>query len=377
MNTKIERLNVERKGRIIAVSDIHGNVKYLDGLLKKIGFSQEDTLIIVGDMIEKGPESLKTVRYVLDLKERNTNVYATMGNVDVDRIGKLFDDSQEGDVQFLNALRWTRDIWERGIFLDMLDELGICLDELNEENIADVKARIGNEYKKELDFLWGLPTILAVGNYIFVHAGIPTDSLEELENTEAFHYLKRDAFLESEVSFEKTIVVGHWPVCLYREDIDSMNPIFDVEKHIIAIDGGCALKVGAQLNALLIPDAFADMKETSFEAYDDYPVMVAAREQQAKEKTICIRYFDSKIEVVEELGDVVRVRHISSKKEFIVPSSYLYKKKTHCSDYTDAYLEVQRGDRLAVIEKTSIGYIVKKDGVIGWYCMADDKYDTI
>ena len=98
MDTKIERLEVEGKGRIIAVSDIHGNVKYLDGLLKKISFSQEDTLIIVGDMIEKGPESLKTVRYVLDLKERNTNVYATMGNVDVDRIGKLFDDSQEGDV---------------------------------------------------------------------------------------------------------------------------------------------------------------------------------------------------------------------------------------------------------------------------------------
>ena len=377
MDTKIERLNVERKGRIIAVSDIHGNVKYLDGLLKKIAFSQEDTLIIVGDMIEKGPESLKTVRYVLNLKERNPNVYATMGNVDVDRIGKFFDDSQEGNVDFLNALRWTRDVWERGIFLDMLEELGICLDEVSEENIADVKARIRNEYKKELDFLWRLPTILTIGNYIFVHAGIPTDSLEELENTEAFNYLKRDAFLESEVSFEKTVVVGHWPVCLYREDIDSMNPIFDVEKHIIAIDGGCALKIGAQLNALMIPDAFADIKETSFVAFDDYPVMIATRAQQAKEKTICIRYFDSKIEVIEELGDIVRVRHLSSGKEFMVPISYLYKKKTHCSDYTDVYLEVAKGDKLSVIEETSIGYIVKKDGIIGWYCMADDKYDRI
>lgn len=368
MDTRIERIKVNKTGRIVAVSDIHGCMTYLDGLLKKIGFSDEDTLIIVGDMIEKGPESLKTVQYVMRLREANKNVYATMGNVEYDRIGKFFNDSEKGDIDFLHTLRWTKDVWERGIFLDMLDGLGICLEDVNEENITDVKAKIRNEYKKELDFLWKLPTILNIGNYIFVHAGIPTDSLEELENTEAFDYLKINAFLESQVSFKKTVVVGHWPVCLYREDIDSMNPIFDMDKHVIAIDGGCALKFGAQLNALIIPNAYADTKETSFESFDDYPVMVASKAQKAKEKTICVRYFDSKVEVLEEMGDIAKVRHLSSGKEFVTPVSYLYEKKTHCSDYTDVYLEVEEGEELSVIEETSIGCIVKKDGIIGWYC---------
>lgn len=368
MDTRIERIKSTGNGRIIAISDIHGFVDYLDGLLKKIEFSQEDTLIIVGDMIEKGPESLKTVRYVLKLKKTYPNIYATMGNVDGNRIGQFFDNSQKGHIDFLYAMRWTKDVWKRGLFLDILDELGIGLDEVDEDNIAEIKARIRQAYKKELDYMWGLPTILEVGNYIFVHAGIPTDSLDKLENTEAFAYLKRDAFLASDVSFEKTVVVGHWPVCLYREDVDSMNPIFDNEKHIIAIDGGCALKIGAQLNALIIPNAYADMKETSFESFDDYPVIVAAKAQKEKEKTICIRYFDSKIEVLEELGDIARVRHLNSGKVFMVPISYLYKKKTHCSDYTDVCLEVEKGDKLSVIEETSMGYIAKKDGVIGWYC---------
>lgn len=368
MKVKIERIEKTCKGRIIAVSDVHGQVNYLDGLLKKIELSQEDMLIIVGDLIEKGAESLKTVRYVLDLIADNYNIHVTMGNVDADRIGKIFIHGRGGEIDFLNGLRWTRNVWERGIFLDMLEELGIKLENVNEENISHVKTLILETYSKELEFLRELPTILEVGDYIFVHAGIPTDSLEELEGTDGFEYLKRDAFLKEEVAFQKNVVVGHWPVCLYREDIDSMNPIFDVEKHIIAIDGGCGLKIGEQLNALMIPNAYADIRETSFEAFDDYPVMIAVKEQHAKEKTICIRYFDSKIEVIEEMGDIAKVQQLSTGKEFVVPISYLYKKKTHCSDYTDAYLEVRNGDKLSVIEETSIGYIVKKNGVIGWYC---------
>lgn len=368
MKVRIERIEKACKGRIVAVSDVHGQVNYLAGLLKKIAFSRDDMLIIVGDLIEKGTESLKTVRFVLDLIEQDYCIHVTMGNVDGDRIGKLFRDGRDGEIDFLNGLRWTKNVWKRGIFLDMLDELSIKLEDVNEENISAIKALIMETYSKEISYLRGLPTILEIGDYIFVHAGIPTDSLEELEDTDGFDYLKRDAFLEEEVSFTKKVVVGHWPVCLYREDIDSMNPIFEMEKHIIAIDGGCALKIGAQLNALLIPHAYADMNEVRFEAFDDYPVMVAPKSQNAEEKTICIRYFDSKVEVLEEKADMARVRHLSSEKEFMVPISYLYKKKTHCSDYTDAYLEVKEGDKLSVIEETSKGYIVKKNGVIGWYC---------
>ena len=193
--------------------------------------------------------------------------------------------------------------------------------------------------------------------------------MDELTGTEGFRYLKQDAFLNADVTFQKTVVVGHWPVCLYREEIDSMNPIFDYKKHIIAIDGGCALKYGAQLNALLIPDANAGMEEVMYAIYDDFPVIIAEKDQKAREKSIVVRYYDCLVELLEEKEDMVKLLHCSSGKVFLAPKSYLYKSKDGlcCSDYTDACLEVKQGDVLSVVEKTSAGYMVKKDGVIGWY----------
>ena len=53
--------------RIVAISDIHGNLSFLKGLLKKIGFSRADILVLVGDMIEKGRQSLDTLHFIMDL----------------------------------------------------------------------------------------------------------------------------------------------------------------------------------------------------------------------------------------------------------------------------------------------------------------------
>lgn len=365
---KIQKIELEQNKRIIVVSDIHGYANYLDGVLKKVGYSNRDALIIVGDIIEKGPESLKTVQYVLKLQEENSNVYATMGNVDYGMLEDYFDNSQEGNSNFIKGLKWSKNVWKCGFFLDILDELGIDYDEITEENVNEVKFRMGEKYEKELNFFKNLPTILNIGNFIFVHAGIPTDCLQELEGTECFSCLKQDAFMNTDVIFQKTVVVGHWPVCMYREDIDCMNPIFNYEKHIIAIDGGCALKNGAQLNALLIPDANAGMEEVTYTSYDDFPVIVAAASQEEKKPSIVIRYFDCQVELLAEIGDMAKIRHISSGKELMAPKSYLYGRDgLYCSDYTDTRLEVNCGDMLSVIEKTSVGYIVKKDGVVGWY----------
>ena len=366
---KIQTIKLEKNKRIIVVSDIHGYVDYLDGVLKKVGYSNQDALVIVGDMIEKGHDSLETVRYILRLREENANVYATIGNVDYGKIKECFNDGLESDINFYKGLHWSKYVWKCGFFLDILEELGISFEDVTEENVGNIKRQIKEKYRKELDFFKDLPTILNIGNFIFVHAGIPTDCLQELEGTECFPYLKQDAFLDTDVTFQKTVVVGHWPVCLYREEIDCMNPIFDYRKHIIAIDGGCALKYGAQLNALLIPDADADMKEVTYAFYDDYPVLEAEHAQAAREKTLVIRYYDCEVVMLGEKDDMAVLRHVSSGREFTAPKSYLYKRKDIlcCSDYSDAYLEVNRGDKLSVIEETSAGYIVKKDGVIGWY----------
>ena len=360
--------NTKNIGRIIAVSDIHGHAHYLEGVLKKANYSVKDTLVVVGDLIDKGPYSLKTVRYVMELREENPNVYATMGNVDWLRLHRFFNDSA---VDFLEMLQWTQNVWKMGFFLDILDELGVHVEALTEENIELVRTEIKEKFAKELEFLWNLPTVLVIGNYIFVHAGIPTDDLDELQTVDAAQCMKIDAFLNTKISFAKHIVVGHWPVCLYGKSANCVNPIFDYQKNIISIDGGCGLRHGAQLNALLIPNSQANMQEVTFVSYDDYPMIIAQTAQVAKEKTVMIQYFDSEVKVLEDRGKEIVVHHISSNANIVVPKNFVYfvDEKVYCYDCSDEYLEIEEGETLSVIAETSVGCIVKKDGVIGWYEM--------
>lgn len=366
----IQKIECAPNKRIIAISDIHGEVTYLEGVLKKADYSENDILVIVGDIIEKGRESLKTVRYILELMAKNPNVYVTMGNVDLYRLSLFLDDTQEGNKEFIDGLYWTKDVWKRGLFLDILDEMEIPLEELCAENVMEIKRRVKEQYKAELDFLWNLPTMIFMGDFIFVHGGVYSDKAEELTETEPFVYLKLDDFMNKDVTFKKTIVVGHWPTCLYRKDVLSMNPLFDYEKHIIGIDGGCALKKnGGQLNALLIPHANAAMQVVSYVSYDDYPMIIAKKSQRAKSASIRITYADSEVRLLGEGNGIARVKHISSGREFDVPKSELYHNgdKLCCDDYSDAKIEVEVGDNLSLIEENPMGMFVKKDGVIGWY----------
>ena len=51
--------------RIIAVSDIHGNLPFFRALMDKIALTPEDILVLVGDILEKGQESLALLRHVM------------------------------------------------------------------------------------------------------------------------------------------------------------------------------------------------------------------------------------------------------------------------------------------------------------------------
>jgi serine/threonine protein phosphatase 1 len=65
--------------------------------------------------------------------------------------------------------------------------------------------------RAHIDFLRGLRTHVAVGDYFFVHAGVrPGVPLAEQEERDLVWI--RDEFLHSKQRFEKKIVHGHTPV---------------------------------------------------------------------------------------------------------------------------------------------------------------------
>ena len=62
------------------VSDIHGEYDLFLKLLDKIGFSDSDVLYVLGDMIDKGEKSVKTVDFI----RREPNIKAILGNHEYD-----------------------------------------------------------------------------------------------------------------------------------------------------------------------------------------------------------------------------------------------------------------------------------------------------
>ncbi len=63
---------------IYAMSDIHGKYDKYISMLELIGFSDEDTLFVLGDVVDRGEEPIKVLK---DMMGR-PNVYPLMGNHD-------------------------------------------------------------------------------------------------------------------------------------------------------------------------------------------------------------------------------------------------------------------------------------------------------
>lgn len=357
------RCDFESGRRILVTSDIHGQISYLKGVLKKAEFCSDDILVIVGDIVEKGYESLKTLRYVMELAERD-NVFVLQGNVDIWRIymmNGLCEESAPGFLSYLEAMREWRG---SSLFDDMTAELGyICR---TPEEVVKAGGEVMAHFRREVDFIVNLPVVLETQNYIFVHGGLRERTVEENMKHDSFSLLKYDNFMSTELEFDKYVVSGHWPVSLYGDKLISYNPVIDNRKKIISIDGGCGLKDSGQLNLLVIPDINCTADEISHVYYDELPTFSAPASQEGRDAGIKIAWPDNEIEILSRGADFSYIRHISSGHELWVPNIFLYE-ENRCNDYADNMLRISAGDELSLVLKTSRGYIVKKDGVIGWY----------
>ena len=124
---KIEKLNPGPERRILVVSDIHANLLYFEGALKKADYDPEqDELVIAGDFLEKGSDNLAVLEKIIAMvKEGHTHVLS--GNCDT--WAELFKWGAEADSRLLQYFRYRRSglIWEMskalGFDLMTTDEL--------------------------------------------------------------------------------------------------------------------------------------------------------------------------------------------------------------------------------------------------------------
>lgn len=371
---------IEPGRRVIAISDIHGNLSCLKGLLKQVRLTPDDVLILVGDLLEKGRDSLAVLRFVLELQKTHT-VYPLCGNCDY--IDRVFLEGGSPDPAFSVQMNERlgvsghysnadQELWpvleywgNRSTLIQMGLEVGHPMPR-RATDLPALRAALLDYFPRETKFLLKLPHILESANFIFVHGGIPRE--DNLDGLEAYGCMKNDDFLGQGLSFRKWVAVGHWPVTLYDPSIQCSNPRVERDRRIISLDGGCVLKVDGQLNALIIPDITGD--EFSFAAYDGLPRVTALDGQEASYNPINIRWSDSVVEPLAENGDCLLVRHPSSGRTLWVPRDFVRRwrdGRLHTEDATDYCLPVAPGDEVALVRETQRGLLVKKDGVTGWY----------
>lgn len=346
--------------RVLAMSDIHGNLEFLRGALERAKFTPEDILFVVGDVLEKGTESLATLRYLMELCKTHT-VHFIRGNCDQITLDFMARQGWDDEtVWWVMRSRWWKD---RGFFWQIAAEAGLSL--RGPEDFPALREVMAREYAPELNFLKNAPTVIETQNHIFVHGGVPRE--DRLEELDGYPLMKNDDFLGQGLAFRKWVIVGHWPVTLYRSDIAQADPIILRERHIISLDGGCVLKADGQLNVLIIPDR--DSEDFTWVSYDGLPEAEALDRQEPSQDPLNIRWSERAVEVLRREAELSWCRHPASGRELYILNDYLYQGTDGvvCEDSTDYRLPVEPGDRLRVVWQVKGGALVKKNGVTGWY----------
>ena len=209
-------------GKIFAIGDIHGCYDKLISLMDRLPFDlHSDTLIFLGDYINRGSQSKEVIEYLLKLKQSSENIIFLKGNHE----HALLEYAQTKDQEYLRLLR----------SMDVEPTLKSYSD-AKFQSLSD----LGFLPPAHLDFLNGLLTYYKTDDYLFIHAGvIPGEdpdgcSLDRLLSV-------RDTFLRYEHKLGYTVVFGHTPFEM---------PL--VAPGMIGIDTGAVY--GNMLTAVLLPD---------------------------------------------------------------------------------------------------------------------------
>jgi len=199
------------------IGDIHGCHASLTALLDKV-IDQAETLVFVGDYVDRGPDSKQVLETLIRLKGMHPHVIFLKGN---------------HEFMFHNYLTGT----ESSMFLEIggretMESYGITPE--------PGKNMLGMLPPPHVAFLENLPLFYKDRYGIYVHAGLQPGKHLSTQTADWCLWV-RDRFLRSSCNFGKPVIFGH---TIFQEPL--------IEPNKIGIDTGAVY--GGKLTALLLPD---------------------------------------------------------------------------------------------------------------------------
>ncbi len=188
--------------RLLAIGDIHGYADALAALIKWINPTSEDTLVTLGDYIDRGPDSKGVIDELIDLEGR-CHLVALMGNHE-----EMMLEARKNRSGFASWMTFGGDT--------ALESYG------PDRNLNFIPP-------KHWTFLERLRLYYETDDYFFVHAHYDPDKPLSEHDTRTLLWKALDEVPRRHYT-GKTALLGHSP--------QADNSIFD-HGHVKCIDTGC------------------------------------------------------------------------------------------------------------------------------------------
>lgn len=189
--------------RRLVIGDIHGCLKTFRKLLDKIALTSDDLLYLLGDYIDRGPDSSGVLDEIMYLQQRGFNVYPIRGNHEENLLAAASEYDTETLEFYVRRLN-SNDLLNNGMLKT-----------------------------KYFDFMRALPYFIELNDFYLVHAGINFNIAHPFDDQVALLELRKTEYIES-MACGRRIVYGHQPT--YLKDILKAR---DAHSPLLPIDNGC------------------------------------------------------------------------------------------------------------------------------------------
>jgi serine/threonine protein phosphatase 1 len=203
VSAQVAKPSIPEGRRVYAIGDIHGRDDLFAQLLERIAEDNnrrevaEVTIILLGDLVDRGPSSRQVVERALALAREVPDVHCLMGNHE-----EVFLKALGGDpslMRYFVRIGGAPTIHSYGLTGEAYEQL--TFDELAEIFPPMVPAA-------HVAFLAASEDKIAIGDYLFVHAGIKPGVPLDAQQGSDLRWI-REEFLSDDSDHGAVIVHGH------------------------------------------------------------------------------------------------------------------------------------------------------------------------
>lgn len=214
------------------ISDIHGQYDMFMDILKKIDLKDEDTLYVLGDVLDRGPHPIKVLLKLMEMP----NAICITGNHEymaVECLSFLLTEVTDRALEDLDLKTLENLVtWQYNGAKSTIDEFRALSREMKDEVIEFIK-----------DFSLYEEVNVNGQDYLMVHAGLGNyESGKDIEDYSLRDIIWMRADYETKYFDDKIVISGHTPTQLI-EDNPKPGYVYKKNNHL-AIDCGSYMDDG-------------------------------------------------------------------------------------------------------------------------------------